>query len=93
VDTALETANEKAVLAEPMIALARGAAGTSVMGYMCLTDWRHEIGHNYNGNIIYPSLKALKEQRSCWKQCGVVEVTVEAVRIVSQPQRDLTDEN
>jgi hypothetical protein len=57
--------------------------GLTVRGYMCLIDWECEIGHNPHGNKVYPSLHALQGDHTMWKDCGVVEVEVRAVRLVA----------
>ena len=49
---------------------------TKVIGYMCATDWQHEIGDAPEGNVIYPSIDELKKRRACVIQCGIVEVEV-----------------
>lgn len=56
--------------------------GLTVNGFMCLTDWQHEIGEASDGQPVYASVKDLMEHRSCWQECGVIEVQVSAVRIV-----------
>jgi len=61
--------------------LKRAGDGITCRGFMCLTDWEHEIGHATDGNKVYPSLKALKEHMRCWNECGVIEVEVRAIRI------------
>lgn len=48
-----------------------------IIGYMCGVDWQHELGEASGGNTIYPSIEDLKRHRQCWKQCGIVAVTVE----------------
>lgn len=67
---------------EDRAALKRAGAGLTCRGFMCLTDWVHEMGHASDGNRVYPSLRALKEHQRCWKQCGVVEVEVRAIKLV-----------
>jgi hypothetical protein len=59
-----------------------------VTGYMCLTDWDHEIGYASDGNKVYPSEAALRRERRCADECGVVEVTVTLSRVI-QPSRML----
>lgn len=48
----------------------------SIIGYMCTTDYECELGLNLHGNKIYPSVESLKEHKSCWEECGIVEVKV-----------------
>lgn len=49
---------------------------------MCKTDWDHEIGSADDGNKIYPSVAALKRQRGCTDECGIVKVRVEFIEVV-----------
>jgi hypothetical protein len=51
-------------------------------GFMCRTDFLHELGDAMGGNMIYPSLNDLKRCEPCYKQCGVVEVEIKLVREV-----------
>lgn len=41
--------------------------------YICGTDWNWEpIGDI----VFYPTIKALKKERKCWIQCGIIKVTM-----------------
>lgn len=47
--------------------------------YLCGVDWQHEIGHasDLEGKMpLYSSLKRLKAERKCWKECGIVALEV-----------------
>lgn len=55
-----------------------------VTGYMCEIDWRHELGEASGGNKVYGSLNDLKHHHTCWEECGVVEVEVRKVKVVSE---------
>ena len=55
-----------------------------VLGYMCLIDFECELGGAADGNHIYPSVEECREGRKCTEQCGIVEVKVEATRIVQK---------
>jgi len=44
--------------------------------YMCGVDWQYELGKAADGTILYPSVNSLKKYRSCWKECGIVEITI-----------------
>lgn len=44
--------------------------------YMCGIDWQHELGQALGGNRVYASVEDLKQNRTCWKECGIVEVEV-----------------
>jgi hypothetical protein len=35
-------------------------------GFMCATDFVYELGCACGGNVIYPSIEDLKENRECW---------------------------
>lgn len=54
----------------------------SVIGYMCRTDWECELGAACRGNVVYPSIFDLKQNRTCYAGCGIVEVAVTLRRIV-----------
>jgi hypothetical protein len=43
--------------------------------YVCGVDWRHEIGEAVNVNV-YDSVESLKKRKTCWKNCGIVELEV-----------------
>ena len=53
-----------------------------VRGFMCKTDWDHEIGWASDGNKVYPSIDSVRRERKCTAECGIVEVDVTFVRIV-----------
>lgn len=44
--------------------------------YIDGVDWQHELGEAADGTKLYPSLKAIKKFNPCWKECGIVKVTV-----------------
>lgn len=48
--------------------------------YLCGVDLQHELGEA--DCPTYPSIEILKKMRTCWKQCGIVEV--EAVVTVKE---------
>jgi len=50
--------------------------------YMCLITWRHEVGATRT--MLFDTLEELKEHHSCWKECGVVELTVDAEEIIPE---------
>ena len=56
----------------------------AVVGYMCLTDWECELGAASDGSKVYPSIKALKREHTCWRACGTVEVSVRVVCVVAK---------
>lgn len=47
--------------------------------YSCETDWDWEIGEasDLEGKMpLYSSIEELKENRSCWDSCGIVELEI-----------------
>jgi len=48
------------------------------IGYMCATDWHHEVECAEDGVHIYPSIRSLKHYRKCTKECGIVRVKMTA---------------
>jgi len=59
------------------------AEDNSVIGYMCLIDWQHEIGSVSDGSRIYPDEDDLRKHHPCADACGIVEVEVRCRRLVS----------
>ena len=58
------------------------------IGYMCGVDFQHELGEAHDPTPIYASIKALKQYRKCWVQCGIVKVEVKIKKwIVEQDFR------
>lgn len=55
-----------------------------VVGYMCKTDFVWELGGAAGGNVVYPSVRDLKRQRPCTKECGIVEVRVRLAKIIEE---------
>ena len=45
----------------------------AIVGYMCTTDWDHELGE-VSYTKVYSSVAALKEACKCWAECGITEV-------------------
>ena len=54
--------------------------------YMCKIDFDYELGNAAGGNTVYPSLKDLKKNHKCWKECGIVQVEVKKIRTVAKEQ-------
>ena len=52
-------------------------------GFMCKIDFDHELGCASGGNKIYPSERNLRELHSMADECGIVEVEVKVLRIVT----------
>jgi hypothetical protein len=63
-----------------------------VIGFMCLTDYWHELGEAPGGEKVYASIEELRELRPCVSTCGIAEVEVRLRRIVRGPDfATLTD--
>jgi hypothetical protein len=52
--------------------------------YVCGVDWQHEIGE-CNDVKLFSSVKALKKARTCWAECGIVELELSVKKWV-EPQ-------
>lgn len=55
--------------------------------YACAVDWQHEIKEcsDLNGKVpLYYTIKDLKKNRNCWKQCGIVEIELNLKRWVKK---------
>lgn len=50
--------------------------------YVCGVDWDYEMGECILH--VYPSVKSLKKKRTCWKQCGIVQLEVRQSRIIKK---------
>lgn len=61
------------------------------IGYMCATDYDHELGVAPWGNGVYPSIEDLRRCRHCVDECGIVKVEVVCVEII-QPSNFSTKE-
>jgi hypothetical protein len=51
--------------------------------FMCLVDFQHELGEASGGCTVYSSLEDLKTNRPCVEECGIIEVEVTAVQIIT----------
>ncbi len=56
----------------------------STHGYMCMTDYDYELGVAKGGNVVYPSVEDIKENRSCVSECGIVKVAVRAIEVTQE---------
>ena len=54
------------------------------IGYMCKTDFDEELENNIKGNTIYPSIEALKKNKSCASECGIVKVVVTVEEVIEE---------
>ena len=60
--------------------------------FTCITCFQHEIGHTQTE--LWPSPELVREHNPCADECGIVEVEVRQVRVVSPPQiaqRDMAE--
>lgn len=51
--------------------------------YACGVDWQHEIceASDLEGKMpLYSSVEELKAKRTCWKECGIVELSISEVK-------------
>ncbi len=55
----------------------------TLKGYICGTDI-HDISLGANDVKIYSSIEDLKINRTCWEECGIIELDIK-VKYVSQP--------
>lgn len=58
---------------------------TTRIGWMCATDYYHELGEGTGSTPIYPSLFSLKENRKCVEQCGIVKVKIVLDETIQTP--------
>lgn len=61
------------------------AKRNSKTSFVCGVDFQHEIGEGPNDIKLYSSLEVLKKQRTCWRECGIVELDIKIKRWV-EPQ-------
>lgn len=53
--------------------------------YACGVDWQHEIGEapDLEGKMpLYSSVEELKRKRTCWDECGIVEIELKVTKWV-----------
>lgn len=53
-----------------------------IYGYLCGVDFQHEAGESSDYPLLYNSPEALKKDRVCWEQCGIVQVELKLVKWV-----------
>ncbi len=49
-------------------------------GYICGTD-PMDVTLGASDVVIYSSIKALKKKRSCWKECGILEIDLSKLTV------------
>lgn len=55
-----------------------------VKGYICGTDLQ-DISLGAKDVVIFPTVKFLKKKRSCWKECGILELNLSNAKYISKP--------
>ena len=55
-----------------------------IKGYICGTDWSTELPNGAQDVKLYTSLKTLKRERTCWQECGIVELKITKKRVVKK---------
>jgi hypothetical protein len=55
-----------------------------ITAFMDKVDYDEELGQASDGNKMFPSEASLRRHKPCTKHCGVVEVSVEFVRVVQE---------
>lgn len=50
--------------------------------YCCGVDYQHELGETTVP--FFKSIRSLKKHQKCWKQCGIVKVTMREFWLVKQ---------
>jgi len=53
-----------------------------VYGYLCETDYRHELGQAPGGVCVYASVQDLLDHCSCAESCGAVKIEFKIVEQV-----------
>ena len=52
-------------------------------GYMCGNGFNTELSAGGDARI-YATLKRLKKYETCWEECGIVKVEIDAIRTVKK---------
>lgn len=53
-------------------------------GYMCKTDFDHELGYASDGSKIFSSVKSLKKNMPSVSECGIIKVKIVQEKIVQK---------
>jgi hypothetical protein len=69
--------------------------------YACGVDWQQEIGEapDLEGKVpLYSSIQELTSKRSCWTECGIVEIQLTlnhwvVVQNLSKSDQEQTEES
>lgn len=74
----------RALRQPPALPMWREEGDNFVIGYMDKVAFECELGGASHGNRVFPSVEELQESCKCWEQCGIVEVKIEATRVVEK---------
>lgn len=56
-----------------------------IKAYLCTTDWNTELPVMQANDVrIFTSLSELKKQRTCWPECGIIEIEIKKKRTVKK---------
>lgn len=58
----------------------------SLKGYICGTDTT-DIHLGAKDVIIFPDIRSLKKARTCWKECGILEINLSKAKLVVKPKK------
>jgi len=53
------------------------------IGYMCGTDFNTELPSG-GPAVVYPTIKVLKANADCWKECGIVKVKINWDKVIKK---------
>lgn len=48
--------------------------------YMCGTDFDTELHYGAPQVETYESVRALKNRKSCWRECGIIQVEIKMTK-------------
>lgn len=55
--------------------------------YTCGVNWQHDLCEDNAKHVeFFGSIQALKKDRTCWKECGIVEIEMKVTKWVEEPQ-------
>lgn len=55
-------------------------------GYICGTT-PTDVNLGANDMVIFSSVKALKKARTCWKECGILEINLDELKYKIKPKK------
>jgi hypothetical protein len=54
--------------------------------YMCGNDFVEELG-SPSGGALFDDVEILKERRTCWRECGILELEITPKRYIEDAGR------